>query len=181
MDGLPAEALSVVTGTASLLHFLTFLMIFHISSLPSVMEVQPQNSGCCWRETGFPSNIKWALAHYFPFCPWERPHQLVQIYAVSPWGKEQHWQNPLILSSNSNLLSWLQQSNEISLQESWTSNNFYRYSTKWALTTFLHVFPDHGPGGWDRFTTPAGSSLYQCLPAYYWMPRWVTIFLVLWY
>lgn len=104
MDGLPAEALSVVTGIASLLHFLTFLMIFHISSLASVMEVQPQNSGCCWREIGFPSNIKWALAHCFPFHPWERPHQLVQIYAVSPWGKEQHWQNPLILPNNSNLL-----------------------------------------------------------------------------
>ena len=128
-------------------------MIFHISSLPSVTEVQPQNSGCCWREAGFPSNIKWALAHCFPFRPWEGPHQLVQIYAVSPWGKEQHWQNPLILSNNSNLLFWLQQSNEISLQESWTSNNFYRYSTKWALTRFLHVFPDHGPGGWDRFTS----------------------------
>lgn len=114
-------------------------MIFHISSLPSVTEVQPQNSGCCWRNW-FPQQYQVGTSSLLSFRPWERPHQLVQIYAVSPWGKEQHWQNPLILSNNSNLLFWLQQSNEISLQESWTSNNFYRYLTKWALTTFFHVF-----------------------------------------
>ena len=51
------------------------------------------------------------------------------------------------------LLFWLQQSTEISPQESWTFNNFPRCLTKSALTRFFQIFHDHRPGGWDRFTS----------------------------
>lgn len=109
-------------------------MTFHVSSLPTVRRFNPRTLG--FMENWSPSSPLVSTSSLFSFSPLERPHWIVQVYAVSPWvraalAKFSFNPSPIIQT-----FIWLQQSTEISLQESWTSNNFPRWLTKSALTTF---------------------------------------------